>query len=290
MNNNLAKKKLPSDLLIMLIWTILTLIFVLTPVLNDTFIRTFLGIPMVLFIPGYVLIAALFPKKDDLETIERFALSFGLSIAVVPLLGLLLNFTFGIRLVPILLTICLYTLVLVLAAAYRRNKLPQEERFIVPFHRLIEILNNEISTNRSTADRILTTILIFSIVLSVGMVYFVITTPKIGERFTEFYILGPSGKAENYSTNLKYNSPAEILVGVVNHEYTSINYTIKVVLDKDVLSDTWFRLNNNETWEKNITFVPNKEGEGIKLEFWLFKEDNFTAPYRDLHLWVDVKR
>ena len=48
-------------LLIVLVWTVLTLIFILTPVLKDTYIRTLLGIPMVLFIPGYVLIAVLFP-------------------------------------------------------------------------------------------------------------------------------------------------------------------------------------------------------------------------------------
>jgi len=37
--------------------------------------------------------AALFPGKDDLDGIERIALSFGLSIAVVPLMGLALNYT-----------------------------------------------------------------------------------------------------------------------------------------------------------------------------------------------------
>ena len=37
---------------------------------------------MVLFIPGYVLISASFSKKNDLDTIERIALSFGMSIAV----------------------------------------------------------------------------------------------------------------------------------------------------------------------------------------------------------------
>lgn len=283
--------KLPSDLLLMLTLTVLTLVFVLTPVLSETIIRIALGIPMVIFIPGYVLIAALFPKKNDLEGIERIALSFGLSIAVVPLIGLLLNFTpFGIRLLPILITLCIYTAALIVIAAFRREKLPAEERFSVPFHKVIDSIGDEFNTSRSKTDMILTGILIFSIFLAIGMIYFVITSPKIGEKFTEFYILGPDGKAENYLLQLNINSPATVLVGVVNHEYASVNYTVEVALDKEVLSDTRFLLGHNETWEKNITFVPDRVGTDMKLEFWLFKEDNFTAPYRDLHLWVNVSR
>ena len=282
--------KLPSDLLIMLIWTVLTLIFVITPYLSESLIRTILGIPMVLFIPGYVLIAALFPKKDDLEGIERLALSFGLSIAVVPLIGLVLNFTIGIRLIPVLITLCLYTVALLVIAAYRREKLPGNERFSVPFNRVYELMEAEFNAPGSKTDRILTGVLIFSIFLAIGMIFFVITTPKIGEKFTEFYILGPEGKAENYPSLLRYNSPATILIGVVNHEYIPVNYTVRIALDKEPLTDIRFFLDHNATWENNITFVPDKNGTDMKLEFWLFKEDNFTAPYRDLHLWVNVSR
>jgi uncharacterized membrane protein len=282
--------KLPPDLLIVLLWTILTFVFVLTPVLSDTYIRTILGIPMVLFIPGYVLIAALFPKKDDLEGIERIALSFGLSIAVVPLLGLLLNFTFGIRLIPILLSLCLYSIALTIITAYRRETLPIEEQFTVPFYRVREIVDREISTPKSRTDMILTIILVFSIALAASMIYFVITTPRIGERFTEFYILDPSGKAENYPTEMKNNSPSTILVGVVNNEYVTVNYTVRIALDKEILTDTWFTSGHNQTWEKNLTFVPGREGTDMKLEFLLYKEDNFTAAYRSLHLWVNVTK
>ena len=274
----------------MLIWTILTIVFVITPFLSDIFLRTLLGIPMVLFIPGYVLISALFPKKDDLESIERMALSFGLSIAVVPLLGLLLNFTFGIKVIPILLILCFYTIVLIFIAALRREKLPPEKRFNIPYDHVYEGIYNEMKANRGKSELILIGGLIFSIAMVIGMIFFIIDTPKIGERFTEFYILGPEGKAENYPVNLKYQNPVTIPVGIVNHESTSVNYTVQVALDSQVITDTWFRLNNSEAWEKNITFAPDKEGTGIKLEFWLFKEDNFTAPYRELNLWVTVTK
>ncbi|MFQ5839076.1 MAG: DUF1616 domain-containing protein, partial [Thermoplasmata archaeon] len=87
------------------------------------------AILMVIFVPGYILVAALFPDNEEIDWIERIALSFGLSIAVVPLIGLLLNFTpFGIRLVPIVLSILIFSEGLGAVAYLRRMKLPVEKR------------------------------------------------------------------------------------------------------------------------------------------------------------------
>jgi len=283
-------KKFPQDLLIINIWTALTLIFVLIPYLEDSFIRTILGIPLVLFIPGYVLIAALFPKKNELESSARFALSFGLSIAVVPLLGLLLNFTFGIKLVPILLSLVVFIAVLSLIAASRRKNLNEKEQFSIQFDRFYESIARERKTPKSRNDKILTGILIVSIIFAAFMIYFVIVTPKIGERFTEFYILDAEGKANNYSSELKNNISSMIRVGVKNHEYDTINYTIQVLLGKKELKTVRFKLNHNKTWEKNLTFVPKEKGKDKKLEFYLFKDNNLSLPYRELHLWVNVTK
>ena len=74
-------------------------------------VRWALGSVFVLFLPGYVTVEALFPKGRDLDGIERFALSVGLSLALVPLVGLLLNYTpWGIRLTPIVISLTLLTL------------------------------------------------------------------------------------------------------------------------------------------------------------------------------------
>ena len=104
----------------------------LAPRLNETPVRVLLGLLLVLFLPGYSLVAALFPRKDDLDGIERIALSFGLSIAVVPLIGLALNYTpLGIRLVPVLLGLSLFTVLLALVAYIRRAWVSKAERFMV---------------------------------------------------------------------------------------------------------------------------------------------------------------
>ncbi|WP_366943707.1 DUF1616 domain-containing protein [Methanofollis sp.] len=46
--------------------TAATLLCVYVPVLNESFLRVLFGVAMVLFVPGYTLIAALFPVRDDL--------------------------------------------------------------------------------------------------------------------------------------------------------------------------------------------------------------------------------
>ncbi len=50
-------------------------LFVIAQRLNETPVRVLLGLLLVLFLLGYSLIAALFPRKDDLDGIERIALS-----------------------------------------------------------------------------------------------------------------------------------------------------------------------------------------------------------------------
>jgi hypothetical protein len=89
--------------------------------------RWILGSVFVLFIPGFVAVEALFPKGRELDAIERFALSVGLSLALVPLVGLLLNYTpWGIRLDPIMISLTVLTIGLAVVALVRRFRLSVE--------------------------------------------------------------------------------------------------------------------------------------------------------------------
>ena len=278
-----------KDLQIVAMIIILTALFVLLPPLNTSPVRTILGIPMVLFVPGYALIAALFPRKNDLDGIERLALSFGLSIAVVPLIGLGLNFTpFGIRLVPIIVSLSVFTVAMLLIAYLRRSKLSEEERFEVPFSNIYSSLKSDIFSSKQGIDRILTIILILSIMASIITLIYVIVTPKQGEKYTEFYILGDNGKAQGYPTLMEAGKTSSVIVGITNQEYVLTNYTMNISLDNDTLNTMQVQLMHNSTWEEKVLFTPEKTGDNLKLEFLLYKENNFTAPYRDLHLWVNV--
>ncbi|MCC6010753.1 MAG: DUF1616 domain-containing protein, partial [Fervidicoccaceae archaeon] len=84
----------------------------------------FFGSLFVLFLPGYALVEALYPDERELAPLERLALSIGLSLAVVPLIGLLLNYTpWGIRLEPVMASLAVFTLIMLMVASYRKQRL-----------------------------------------------------------------------------------------------------------------------------------------------------------------------
>ena len=94
------------------------------------YVRYVLGTIFVLWLPGYTFIKALFPAEPPiktaektLDTIERVALSLGMSLALVPIVGLLLNYTpWGIRLTPIVLSLLALTVVFATAAVIREHQ------------------------------------------------------------------------------------------------------------------------------------------------------------------------
>ncbi|MDI9619966.1 MAG: DUF1616 domain-containing protein [Candidatus Nezhaarchaeota archaeon] len=87
-------------------------------------LRVVLGSAFTLFIPGCALVEALYPGEGELTPLERLALSVGLSLALVPLVGLALNYTpWGIRLSPVLAALSVLSLGLMFASAYRKFRL-----------------------------------------------------------------------------------------------------------------------------------------------------------------------
>ncbi|MGB9940836.1 DUF1616 domain-containing protein [Methanosarcina sp.] len=289
-------KKIPSDILIIMGLMLFTGTFVLTPGLSETMLRNTLGLPFVLFLPGYTLIAALFPAKSDLDGIERVALSFGLSIAIVPLIGLGLNYTpWGITTLPILISLSAFIFIMCGLAYLRRAKLPETEAFDFSLRAAALSLKAEIMENsESKLDRTLTVFLIISIILSVATLAFIVVSPKEGEHFTEFYLLGSEGKADNYSIKYFLGESGTVTVGVINHEYRAVNYTMELKLENESLSIPenvkHITLAHNETWEEPVIFTPAFEGKNMKLEFLLYNESEKNTPYRDLHLWIDVNK
>jgi len=262
------------------------LLIIIIAFLPSNPLRIVLGLPFILFFPGYTLIAALFPKKAELGSIERVALSFGLSIAVVPLIGLILNYTpWGIKLYPILVSITLFILVTSGAAWYRRHKLPEEERLSISFN---------VTLPRWAAmsgwDKVLSIVLVVSILGAIGALAYVIMTPKAGEKFTEFYILGLDGKAANYPTELTVGEEGKVILGIVNHEHEDeLTYRVEILIDGEGNSTiSPPALDHGVKWEDEVGFVPQKAGGNQTVKFILYKQGEEEV-YHSVYLRLNVK-
>jgi len=100
--------------------TILVIYFT-PPELPFLALRWALGSAFVLFIPGYVTLQGLYPRDRTIDSAERIALSVPVSLVLVMLVGLLLNYTpEGIRLTPILISLTILTVGLAAMALTRR--------------------------------------------------------------------------------------------------------------------------------------------------------------------------
>lgn len=270
------------DLLVVIV---VSLALVPLAVLGGGPVSLALGLIFVLFFPGYTLIAALFPRRGDLDGVQRLALSFGLSIAVVPLIGLILNYTpWGIGLYPVLVSVLVFIFVMAGVAWYRRRRLPQEQRFELRFHpRLSQFWGRQ-----NHWDRVLGGLLVVAIIGAIGMLVYVTQTPKVEERFTEFYILGPEGKAENYPGVLVLGEEAKVTVGIVNREQEVTEYNVKILIEGQKVEEVGaIALAHEEKWEQEVSFAPTEVGEKQKVEFQLYKGGGSKA-YHALNLWIDV--
>jgi len=306
----------PADLALVIVWLMASIAVIYLPILSETPIRIVFAVPLVLFIPGYCLIAALFPKNDEIGLIERIMLSIGVSIAVVSLMGLGLNFTpWGIRLFPIVISLTLITYVIILVAYYQRAILPDKEQFRIPFFAIAGRIGQEVLQPGETGvDRFLSVVLALIMLVAIITTVFVIVAPKEGgERFTEFYILGETQMATYYPNQIITGQNYPMYVGVSNHENRNTAYTIETWLlrtEFDNATNTShinamdpnnrlsFTLAQNQTMIIPYNLSVKKTGYD-RVEFLLFNEsipgfdvtgkDRINASYRDLHLWVTVE-
>ncbi|MDD4767832.1 MAG: DUF1616 domain-containing protein [Desulfotomaculaceae bacterium] len=248
-------------------------------------LRAVLALPFILFFPGYTLTTALLPGKQDLDGMERAVLSFGLSIAVVPLLGLILNNTpWGISLYPLLITVLLFTSLMSVVSLSRRKKLPTEERYTLAWRFIIPGW-----PELSQRDRVLLVTLAGAIVIGLGSLCLTAASPRAGEMYTEFYVLGATGKAGGYTGELQINENKQVYLGVVNHEQRQVTYNVEVRLDGSKKKEIGpIELEHGQKWEGTTGISAGKPKNKMLVEFLLTK-DGESTPYRSLHLWVDVK-
>jgi uncharacterized membrane protein len=254
--------------------------------------RLILGLPFVLYIPGYLLQGLLFPQKDDLDAIERLGLSLGLSVASVTLLVLLLNsLPWRINTISILAGQCGVVFLLISLTSIVRRLLPAGQAFSP---NLKPHLGRWWSGLRISEQRILL-IMTAAFLLAIIAAAYVFLVPSPADYLTEFYMLGPNGLAEDFAREASVGQPLSVNLGITNHERKLAEYRIEVwqvdPLDAShrqlVGSSTPLSLQVGETRQWDQSWQPAWAGTGQQFEFLLFS-NGAPDPYRQLLLWIDI--
>jgi uncharacterized membrane protein len=129
----------------------------------------------------------------------------------------------------IISSLVLIVIVCGIIAIYRRKKLQQQNQFVLS-------LNVPTFESKSKLDKILFFILILAIMLTIFTAVFISFLPIKQESFTEFYILGASGKTIYYPKNLTKGQPSNVTIGLINQEHKTVDYTIEIWLINQTLS------------------------------------------------------
>ena len=278
--------RIGSGLILLNLLVIALMLVIIFSPSSDSYnaLRIILGLPLMFFSPGYALIALLFPREEGVDIFERLALSFGLSIAIVALIGLILNYTpAGITLTSVVYSVTGFTLAVSAVAIWRRRRTPHTDRFN------IGIFSGLPGWQGGTFGKLLSVVLVITILGALGMLGYLIAAPRVDEAFTEFYILNLEGESRDYPQVLSIGQPGQIVAVIINHEQAETTYYIDVVVNGVSHSHSQpITLENDGRREETLTFTADSVGENQKVEFQLIKNDT-PGVYRSTHIWVDVE-
>ncbi len=232
-------------------------------------IRIALSLVALLLFPGYALLSALFPTNNSISSIERIALSFGVSLAIVSVSGLLIHVSpleLGLN------SILIITVIIILFASaiawYRNARTASERRLSFSIRLFLPEWSRQ-----TRLDRMLTLTLAIVLVTVLGVAGYAAAVPDEGEFYTEFYILDAQGSTSDYPGNVFFGEPIDVIVGVISHEKENTKYQIKIEADGTLLDalETDF-LVKDEKWEKQVSFYLPGAGNDQKIEFWLYRQ------------------
>jgi uncharacterized membrane protein len=310
MSQLLEGRRLPLDLVCVIALAFAGMLSTLLP--EGNIARLLLGTVYVLLLPGYALVSALWPEGGDAATgaaeeppadkgqgqpagrpgpslYERLLLGIGLSLVILPVIGIVLDSQWSIDSGPVATSLFGFTVAFALLAVARRQRLPEETRFRVSLASLLA--RDGAETTR--LDRALSWALAISLVLAACAVAYLMSTPKSEEPHTELYLLDQNRTLAALPAQLQVNETGTIIAGLTCREAGPTDYTLIVSLQNSTgerqnrtLSMENLTLAVDENREFAHDFSVAEEGR-YKLEAALFKAGE-AAPSQEVHLWIDV--
>lgn len=251
-------------------------------------LRVLLGLPLLLFLPGYAIVSALFPRAAGLDGVERVAVGFGLSLTTIPLVALGLDHSpWSVARVPVAIALLLVTVTASAVAVVRRVRAGATDRYAAAVRppRLPRPRSWDWPLRLGVGAMIGAFLL-----LAVGGASAVYTR-FAGQPLTEFALYNPEGRAAFYDRQLPVGEPAALLVEVTNREGGERAYSVVVGgAAAAVDPPPSIALADGEAWSGTVRFVVGAAGQRLPVQFDLRRADDppTAAPYRSLRLMVDA--
>lgn len=247
--------------------------------------RALLGLVYLLLVPGYLLHLVLFPRRDHPDSIERVALSLGMSMAIFPPVALTLD-ALGLGFdTPVILVAYLgITVVLGILSWVRRQRIQVDVRFALT---LGSSAGEEIERDR--LNRWLTRLIVFALLLGVAAMIGILFLPSPAREFTEFYLIGEEGLAENFPRFVTIDEPITIIYNIINNERDAHQYRVEArSASSRILATTEpITIPIGGAVEDSLRITPDEIGDNVRIDIWLY-QDNNPEPYRALRLWLNV--
>lgn len=276
-----------------------------------------LGVPFLLFLPGYAVVSALFPERPSQEvgrTIDvsiqqqpdwviRIAMSVVTSAVVLGVVGIALSQISAIRLVPVLLVLNAVILTGIGIAAIRRLRLAPDRRADPLGGGLVSAIGSSLGRSRMQSVT-----MVVALLLLVGAVAYVGATPSPGESYSEYYLLNENEQGElvahGFPETVSSDDGQTLYFGIENHERQPMTYSVIVVaqtvgpngsvIDQERL-DRFERdvgPDGREVVEHDVS--PTLTGENVRIKYFVFEggapqDPDLANADQALHIWFDVE-
>lgn len=305
----------PLSLLLVATLVVIDWFFLFVPTVSSTPLRIAISIPLLLFAPGYAVLAALVPEGKTavdegrfrgIGAVERITYSVALSLVLVPFLGFAVNFTpGGIELFPVAGAVALLTLSATAVGIYRWLSLPPTERFSLGLGHHLPLLWNDLFAVRSSTDYVITGVLVLSLIAAVGGVaYGVVTDPGDGGH-SELFLATETENGtlvlDEYPSDLASDDSRPLVLGLRNQEGERRPYTVAVslqridngtVADREDLERFEPTLEDGEQWTRPLEVEPTISGEHLRLTYEVYvggapSDVEPVEPDYTTYLWIN---
>ena len=311
----------PADIAALFAAVIVADVFVLAVPHRPGLVDAMLGVPVVTFLPGYAVVAAAFPQAHAitpgesawafdrrLRPRERAALSFGMSLLVVPLVLVGQSLAgFGLTPPATAGTLTLWICACLAVFAIRRHRLPESEKHRPlsrrPLRRALTTLGDANRSAQLGVVALALSVLVAVVVLSTALV-----APPAGDGYTRLSLLGGNESdtlvGGEFPEEVAANDSLSITPVVENNERSARSYRLDVrfqqvnttgelsVTNQSVAATRELTVADGATWQEPVTVSPGVTGENVRLLVTLTESGSgggaTDAPYRQTYLWLNV--